>query len=192
MNRPHPASLILLGLAVLFAASSRVGTSLYLSCFCLALVASIAATTHMRLLLRRSRWLSLTMLIMFGWFTPGTPVANLPGASLEGLLLAAENIARLIIALSAVALLLKALTPAELVAGMRALLVPFVLLGVSRDSVAVRLALTLQEVENSRKPEGLEMSARPHSLSLPEMPLSASDVIAGAIIAVLAGIAVLA
>ena len=191
MTRPHPASLILLGLALLLAASSREGMILYLSCCFLALVASIAATLHIRLLLRRSRWLLLTMLVMFGWFTPGTPLPYLPGASLEGLLLAAASIARLIIALSAVAMLLKALSAAELVAGMRALLAPFVPLGIPRDSVAVRLALTLQEVENSTKPESREEGARPHTLSFPETPLGASDAVTGAVVAVLAGIAVL-
>ncbi|MCF8197147.1 MAG: energy-coupling factor transporter transmembrane protein EcfT [Sulfuritalea sp.] len=134
----------------------------------------------------------LTMLIMFGWFTPGTPLAILPGASLEGLLLVAASIARLVIALSAVAILLKSLSSAELVAGMRALLVPFALLGISRDSVAVRLALTLQEVENSTKPEKREDGTRPHSLNFPETSLSVSDVVTGAVVAILAGVAVLA
>lgn len=150
MKRPHPASLILLGLAVLAAASSRDGMALYLVSLVLALAALFVAGAHLRLLLRRSRWLLLTMLIMFGWLTPGTPLPNLPGASQEGLLLAADNIARLIVALSIVALILKLLPPSELVAGMRSLLAPLAFLGVSRDRIAVRLALTLNEVEASR------------------------------------------
>lgn len=192
MTRPHPASLIVLGLAVLLAASSRDGMHLYLSCLFLTLIAFTAAPRHMRLLLRRSRWLLLTMLVLFGWFTPGTPLANLPGASQEGLHLAAASIARLIIALSTVAMLLKALSSADLVAGMRALLAPFVLLGIPRDSVAVRLALTLQEVENSSKPERREEEPRLHALCLPETSLSSSDAIAALLAAVIACIAVLA
>lgn len=151
MKRPHSASLILIGLAVLVASSSRDGTTLFLACLGLSLVALIAATSHLRLLLRRSRWLLLTMVVMFGWLTPGTPLPLIPGASQEGLLLGAESLARLFIALSTVALILKALSPAQLVAGMRSLLAPLTLLGISRDRIAVRLALTLEEVEAARK-----------------------------------------
>ena len=128
VKRPHPASLILLGLAALIAASSREGMALVPGGLGLTLAAVIFAASHLRLLLRRSRWLLLTMLVMFGWLTPGTPLANIPGASQEGLLLAAENLARLLIALSTVALILKALPPPELVAGMRSMLAPLVLL----------------------------------------------------------------
>lgn len=192
MTRPHPASFILLGVAVLFAASSRDGMGLYLSCLCLALLASIAALSHMRLLLRRSRWLLLTMLVMFGWFTPGTPLANLPGASQEGLQLAAASIARLIIALSAVAMLLRTLTSAELVAGMRALLAPFVFFGIPRDRVAVRLALTLQEVEHSTNSASRTESTRSLSLCLPETNLGTSDAVTGVVAVVFACIALLA
>jgi len=105
VNRPHPASLILLGLAVLLAVSSRDGTALLLGALGLALVALLAATSHLRLLLRRSRWLLLTMLVMFGWLTPGTPMQFIPGATQEGLLLAVANLARLLVALCTVALI---------------------------------------------------------------------------------------
>ncbi|MCF8177264.1 MAG: energy-coupling factor transporter transmembrane protein EcfT [Sulfuritalea sp.] len=191
MTRPHPASLILFGLTVLFAASSRNGMSLFASCFILALVASLVAKDHLRALLRRSRWLMLTMLIMFGWFTPGTPLSFLSGASQEGLLLAVASIARLIIALAAVAMLLKTLSSAELVVGMRALLAPLVLIGLSRDSVAVRLALTLQEVESSKSAASEELD-RPHSLSLPDLSAGTSDVVTAVVAVVLACIALLA
>lgn len=147
MKHPHSASVILLGFAALVAASSRDGSALFLSCFGFVLTALIGAPSHFHLLLRRSRWLLLTMLVMFGWLTPGTPLAGLPGASQEGLLLTAENIARLLLALSIVALILGQLAPPALVAGIRLLLAPLVVLNVSRDRIAVRLALTLNEVE---------------------------------------------
>ena len=181
MNRPHPASLILLGLAVLLAASSRSGTALLLGALGLALVALLAATAHFRLLLRRSRWLLLTMLVMFGWLTPGTPLPGIPGASQEGLLLAGDNIARLLIALSTVALILKALPAPELVAGMRSLLAPLALLKISRDRIAVRLALTLQEVETSRRGQRNESGHSASTLVLPASILGPADFILGAL-----------
>ena len=188
MRRPHPATLLLLGLAVLLAASSRDGMALFLGGLGLILAAFIAAATHLRALLRRSRWLLLTMLLMFGWLTPGTPLTAIPGASQEGLLLAAENIVRLLIALSTVALLLKALSPPALVAGMRSLLAPLALLRISRDRIAVRLALTLNEVETSRKGVSSEGDGMEATLTLPASVLSAADVVLGA----LAGVLVLA
>ena len=187
-NRPHPASLILLGVAVLLAASLRAGADLFVGGAALTLVALIAATSHLRLLFRRSRWLLLTMLILFGWLTPGTPLPNIPGASQEGLLLAADNIARLLIALSTVALILKALSPPQLVAGIRSLLTPLALLRISRDRIAVRLALTLNEVEDSRRGEYSEPGGMADSLSIPAFAVGVADLVIGT----LAGALVLA
>lgn len=181
MNHPHPASLILLGLAALLAASSRDGMALLLAGLGLALMALVAATSHLRLLLRRSRWLLLTMLVMFAWLTPGTPLPNIPGATREGLLLAGDNMARLLIALSTVALLLKALPPPELVAGMRSLLAPLALLKISRDRIAVRLALTLNEVEASRSGESSDTGQSASTLVLSASVFGATDFFLGAL-----------
>ena len=185
MKRPHPASLILLGLAALLTASSQEGAALFLGGLGLSLVALVAATSHLRLLLRRSRWLLLTMLVMFGWLTPGTPLPNIPGASQEGLLLAAENLARLLIALATVALLLKALPPPKLVAGMRSLLAPLVLLKISRDRIAVRLALTLNEVEASRRGERDGSGGAAGNLVLPVAVFGVTDFFLGTLAGVL-------
>lgn len=181
MHRPHPASLILLGLAVVLAVSSRDGTVLGLGALGLALAASFAAAVHMRLLLRRSRWLLLTMLAMFGWATPGTPVSFIPGATEEGLLLAVDNMARLLVALSIVALILKTLSPPELVAGIRSLLAPLGFLKISRDRIAVRLALTLNEVEASRIGETGEAAPAVGTLTLPASAIGLTDVGLGAL-----------
>ncbi|MDP2824525.1 MAG: hypothetical protein Q8O52_17830 [Sulfuritalea sp.] len=144
-------------------------------------MALIAATTHLRLLLRRSRWLLLTMLVMFGWLTPGTPLPNIPGASQEGLLLAADSLVRLLIALSTVALILKVLSPPELVAGMRSLLAPLALLKISRDRIAVRLALTLNEVETSRNGDSSESGRIASTLILPASVFGLADFVVGAV-----------
>jgi energy-coupling factor transport system permease protein len=188
VNRPHPASLILLGLAVLVAASSHDGLPLFLGGLVLTLVALVVSGQHLRLLVRRSRWLLLAMLVMFGWLTPGTPLANIPGASQEGLLLAADNIVRLFIALATVALVLKALSTPELVAGMRSLMAPLALLGIPRDRIAVRLALTLNAVETSRKGASSEPGCMVSTLVLPAPVPAATDLL----ISGLAGALVLA
>jgi energy-coupling factor transport system permease protein len=185
VKRPHPASLILLGLATLLAASSREGAALFIGALCLTLVALAAARSHLVLLSRRSRYLMLTMLLMFGWLTPGTPLPLVPGASQEGLLLAAASLARLLIALSTVALILKALSVPELVAGMRSLLAPLQLLNISRDRIAVRLALTLNEVEASRQGENGAATSLPSQLSLPTSAPGVTDFFLGVVAAAL-------
>ncbi|MCX7162761.1 MAG: hypothetical protein WCI19_02105 [Betaproteobacteria bacterium] len=176
MKHLHPASLILLGLAALLAASCRDGTALLLGGLGLSAAALVVASSHLIPLLQRSRWLLLTMLAMFGWLTPGTPLPAIPGASQEGLLLAADNMLRLLIALSTVALILKALPPPALVAGMRSLLAPLSILNISRDRIAVRLGLTLNEVEFSRQ-AGSRESGYTGVLSLPAARFAAADFI---------------
>ncbi len=179
-RRPHPASLILFCTAVLVAASSRDGGQLLLACAFLMLVALIAARSHFAALIRRSRWLLLTILILFGWLTPGTPIQALPGASVEGLLLAAKNLACLVIAISVVACLLTALRPPELVAGLRILLAPFARLNVSPDRIAVRLALTLEQVEATRGGGDGAAGSMVAALSLPAASWGLADLLLGA------------
>jgi energy-coupling factor transporter transmembrane protein EcfT len=180
VNHPHhPASRLLLGLSVLLAASSRNGMELLLDFLLLAVVALVAARSHFWLLLRRSRWLLLAMLLMFGWLTPGTPLPGLPGASREGLLLAAENLERFLLALAVVALILKVLPPVQLVAGIRSLLAPLALLSISRDQIAVRLALTMQEVESSRNGDPKAREPEVRVLSLPTPSAGATDYVLG-------------
>lgn len=175
MKHPYSASAILLGLATVLAASSREAHPLLLASLVLILAAVITARRHFGLLFRRSRWLLLTLVILFGWLTPGTPLPGVPGASQEGLLLAAENLGRLLIALAVVAMLLTALTPAELVAGLRSLLAPLSLLGISRDRIAVRLALTLEEVEASRQGRRDDPEGMAATLSLPAARYGVAD-----------------
>lgn len=179
MNHPHPASQLLLGLSVLLAASSRQGTELSLAFLLLAVAAIIAARVHLFLLVRRSRWLLLAMLVLFGWMTPGTPLPGLPGATREGLQLAADNLERFLIALAVVALILKVLPPVRLVAGLRSLLAPLALLNLSRDRIAVRLALTMQEVESSRNGDEVNQPAAGRVLLLPSQTRNATDWLLG-------------
>lgn len=177
MSSLHPASLILLGFAFLLAASSRSGLLLLLLCLIAIGLASALARRHFAAILRRSRWLLLTMLVLFGWMTVGTPVPGLPGATREGLLLATDNIARLLVAIAVVALLLNRLPPPTLVSGLRTLLAPLAPLGDFRDRLSVRLMLTLQVVDAARSgaEEGAPSLTR---LALPAPAKGLADVLA--------------
>lgn len=174
MKALHPASVILLGLAFLLAASTRGNALLLLLGGGATGIAFVFSREHLMRILRRSRWLLLTMLLLFGWMSPGTALPLLPGATMEGLLLAAENVARLLIAIATVSVLLAVLPPAALVSGMRTLLAPLASLGDFRDRLAVRLMLTLEAVEAVHQ-RGESVSATSSRLRLPVIPVGLAD-----------------
>jgi hypothetical protein len=72
-----------------------------------------------------------------------------------------------------------------LVAGLRSLLAPLVLLGIPRDRIAVRLALTLREVESSRNAGAGVPGPIATTLSLPASALGATDLVLGILAALL-------
>lgn len=116
-------------------------------CATASLLAVLMAPTVFRRLLRRSRWLLLAVLLMFGWMTPGMPVPWLPGATLDGLQQAMEQFSRLVISIAMVAMLLSRLDAVSLLTACHGLLRPLRLLGVDVDRLVLRLALTLHQLD---------------------------------------------
>lgn len=119
----------------------------------LALVTWLAAASLWHLL-RRSRWLLLAVALMFGWMTPGMPTI-LPGATDEGLRLAAEQLARLLTSIAMVALLLRLLDPSALMSGLHRLMRPLAWFGVNVDRMVLRLALTLRYLDAAPDAKGI-------------------------------------
>lgn len=153
--RFHPASLLLLWLGFLLAFSVRSGVVLILSCFVVTVWAYFSATLHLQRLLRRSMWLMLTLFTVFLWMTPGSPLSFMPFATLEGLHLAVMQSARVLLAIASLALVLQYLSRADLVAGMYFFLSPLRRIGVPTKKLAVRVMLTLEEVERASMPPHL-------------------------------------
>ena len=150
--RFHPASLFLRWLGFLFAFSVRSGVVLILGCFIVTVWAFLAATLHLRRLLRRSMWLMLTLFVVLFWMTPGTPLSFMRFASVEGLHLAIMQSARVLLAIASLALVLQYLSRADLVAGIYFFLSPLSYIGVPAKRLAARLMLTLEEVERASAP----------------------------------------
>lgn len=143
----HPASLLLLWGAGVVAVQSLSLMLTLLMATLLVLVALIWARSVFPRLLKRSRWLFLTMGLLFLWLSPGVrlpaPWGNW-GLTWDGLQLAAEHLARLCSILALVALLLSRLTSRQIVSGLYFLTPrPSPSLGFFARSLAVRLALTL-------------------------------------------------
>lgn len=101
-------------------------------------------------LLKRSRWLLLSIVLLFSFMTPGLALFALPGLlapTIEGLRLAFDQVSRLIVAIALLGLLLARVPQKDLIAGMRQLLMVLRLPRLDADLAALRLALTLQRME---------------------------------------------
>ena len=101
-------------------------------------------------LVRRTRWIMLSLLAIYAYSTPGQPLSDALGMfspSREGLSDGVLQLARLLAALAGLALLLERMHRQQMVSGLYTLFAPLHWLGMSRERIAVRLALTLQYAE---------------------------------------------
>lgn len=100
-------------------------------------------------MLRRVRWLLLAILILYGWFTPGTALLSALGPmspSLEGVQQGLLRVAALLAIVAAVYLLLATTARGDLIAGVLWYGRPLRRLGVDDQRFAVRLVLALEAV----------------------------------------------
>jgi energy-coupling factor transport system permease protein len=101
-------------------------------------------------LLRRTRWIFMSLLLIYAYSTPGQTLSESLGIfspSLEGLTDGVLQLMRLLAALAGLALLLENLQREQLIAGLYTMFAPLRWMGMSRERLAVRLALTLHYTE---------------------------------------------
>lgn len=152
----HPASLLLAWLSLALALQWLALPAL-LGLAALVFPAALGlAGARFRLLLRRARWLLLSVVVLFALATPGSTlpgVAGQLGITGEGAEMAATHLLRLTLLLGLLAVLLERLGIPALIAGLYALLAP---LGASRrrSQMALRLLLVLEYVEQGRAQRG--------------------------------------
>lgn len=200
----HPASLLLLwGAGVVALQWLPLPATLAATLIFMALAAWRCRPLFFRLL-SRSRWLFLTMGLLFLCFTPGirlpSPWGEL-GMTREGLAFALEHMGRLATMVALLALLLTRLSHGGVVAGCYFLLPPIGPLAELRRAIAVRLMLTLESVagkaEGGRgewksllaaEPEPDEAVAQSLRLDLPSWAWRDS----GLVLAILSGAVLLA
>lgn len=147
---PHPATLLLtwLGFAVSlqwFAVSWLIGVAA--AC---AFLAFLTATERSVNLLHRSRWLFLSLTLLYFFATPGEYLPGILGdigMTYEGLNQAAEQVGRLLAMLASLAILHQAVGTQGLLAGFHCLLKPFP----GREATVVRLMLVLDHVEQKHR-----------------------------------------
>jgi len=146
----HPASQILVW-CLLVAIMQFLNPRILLVVAGLVLLAALILSAHKLIqLLRRTRWIMLSLLLIYAYSTSGQPLFDSLGMfspSREGLGDGVLQLTRLLVALAGLAMLLDHLHRQQLIAGLYTLLAPLQWMGVSRERIAVRLALTLHYAE---------------------------------------------
>lgn len=147
----HPSVLILLWVCLVISIQSLQTTGLLLAGFPLLVLAYALSGTRLITLLRRTRWIMLSLLLIYAYATPGVAVwASLAQFSPthEGLTNGLLQLCRLTFTLASLAILLNLLPRQQLISGLYVLTYPLRYVGLSRERLAVRLALTLQYAES--------------------------------------------
>lgn len=115
-------------------------------------LAALLARRRSILLLKRARWLFLSIIVLFVLATPGQrlpgPFGDL-GVTVDGLLLAVEHVLRLMLLLASLAAIHERLGTSGMMAGLHWLLLPLAHWRTLRERIVVRLMLVLDHVENS-------------------------------------------
>ena len=110
------------------------------------------------LLLRRTRWLMISLFLIYGFASPGDPVLPLLGIfspSVQGLQAGLLQVWRLLMLLAGLAVLFATTARETLLAGLYVIMKPFNVLGVNAEKIALRVWLTLnyaQQLGRMNKP----------------------------------------
>lgn len=185
----HPAVLILLWVCLVISIQSLQATGLLFAGFPLLAVAYVLSATRLIALLRRTRWIMLSLFFIYAYATPGVAVwASFAQFSPthEGLTGGLLQLCRLAFTLASLAILLSLLPRQKLISGIYVLSYPLKYVGLSRERLAVRLALTLQHAEivildtTSNWRTSIEQmlapeDVKPHSIELQITPLTVHD-----------------
>ncbi|MDD2775607.1 MAG: CbiQ family ECF transporter T component [Gallionella sp.] len=146
----HPAAQILTWCLLVATMQHLALPSLLLVTLLVVLAALSLSTRKLLQLIRRTRWLMLSLLLIYGYSTPGhaifTALAQFSPTQ-EGVHDGVLQLARLLVALAGLAILLDKLHRQHWMAGLYTLFLPLDWLGLSRERFAVRLALTLHYAE---------------------------------------------
>lgn len=156
VNGPHPLVrlLALLLLAILVQLLAWRGL-LVLSAMLIVLLVVLRVVSLFRVL-RRARWLLLSLLLIYAFATPGEYWMGFPlpwQPTYEGMLAGVLQATRVVLMLAGLALLLATTTREQLIAGVYMLLRPMQVVGVAPERFAARLWLTLHYVEQAPLPQ---------------------------------------
>lgn len=186
---PHPAVFILLWVFLTIALQSLHEVALLSVGIPLTVIAFKISTVRLFTLLRRTRWIMISLLLIYGYVTPGDALlvqAGIYSPTLQGLTDGALQLCRLAFALAGLSVVLGLLPQQQLIAGLYSIAYPLRYLNVSRERIAVRLALTLHYAESALEDSAADWRGnieqmlsppefRQHDITLHAMPLTLRD-----------------
>lgn len=149
----HPATRLLILLLLLFASQGLTAGTVWAVILTLPLFGQRALSRCWQLI-RRARWLLLSLLLIFAWGSVGEALWSGPLAPThEGLRDALDHLGHLLLAIAGVAVLLTTTSSTEIISGARHLLKPWRYIGINPDRGLVRLLLVLHYLEVSPRPQ---------------------------------------
>ena len=150
----HPTTAILLWAVAVVVMQSLAGLALAFCALPVIAAALILSPRRLVVLLRRTRWIFLSVLVLFLYATPGLllfPDLGWASPTREGARMGADQLLRLAALLGMVALVMERFGQDRLLAGIYGLLKPLRRVGVSADAVALRLNLVLRYIAEERR-----------------------------------------
>jgi energy-coupling factor transport system permease protein len=196
---PHPVTQITIWVSLAIVVQSLQTAVLPLLASALVFIAFKAHSKRLVTLLRRTRWVIISILVIYAFMTPGVGLWYLPyipSPTREGLLDGLMQLSRLVFVLAGLSVLLTSLSQERLISGIYSLSYPLRLFGLSRERIAVRLALTLNYAEKVMQEtakdwrSGIEHALEPtnESLSAFELPMQLPTWIDGLLIIIMGAI----
>jgi len=159
MLKPQPVILITCFLVFVAALAFPAPPVLLLATLLLALLYCCVGRGHLHsawVMLRRMRWFLFSILFVYCWFTPGTPLiqwsllnAWLPTA--EGLSSGLQRVMALVLVIASVNLLLRSLSREQLLAAIYFLVRPLQVIGIKAEVVALRMILVFETMSEAQQ-----------------------------------------
>ncbi len=146
----HPFVKILCFVLILLLTNTLGDQWLIALCAGLCLMAVWSNKRNFLRVVRRMRWLFISLLIIYAFTTPGEYIPELlayASPTYEGCVLGLLQITKLLIALASLSLLFASSSKQDLIAGLYMLLTPLKLFGLNVERFSARLMLTLDYVE---------------------------------------------
>jgi len=150
-DMPHPAVQIYLWICFTLAAQMLEARMLFLLAAIVILLSIKISKMRFLTLLRRSRWILFSVFIIYAFTSSGDllwPQLGVFSPVVEGVVEGFLQLSRLAIVLAGLSILLTLLSQSQLISGIYMLIRPLACLGLSRERVSVRLALTLRYAES--------------------------------------------
>ncbi|MEE8343630.1 MAG: hypothetical protein V3R51_07485, partial [Gammaproteobacteria bacterium] len=144
------------------------------------------AWTGLVVMLRRVRWLLISLLVIYGWFTPGPellPVLGSLSPSVRGLYEGSLRITALLVMVAAVHLLLRATVREQLLSALHQLTAPLTWLRFPRERFVARMMLVLDAVPQMQELVDLQLAALSRTGSVWERMAKGTRVIYDAVLA---------